>query len=100
MGERLPSDPTGGRGPVPGRSRVVLDRTRLAGGSLPRPSARAPPMASIMAKGCHRVRRRRRLYAGGVDLRAWIAAEHDGLQDRFARAIAAHVPPARWRERP
>jgi hypothetical protein len=56
-------------------------------------------MASIMTEGCHRVRRRRRLYAGGVDLRAWIAAEHDGLQDRFVHAVAAHVPPARWRER-
>lgn len=52
-----------------------------------------------MAKGCHRVRRRRRLYAGGVDLRAWITAEHEGLQDRFAHAIAANVPPAHWRER-
>jgi hypothetical protein len=34
-----------------------------------------------------------------VDLRAWITAEHDGLRDRFARAITPHVPPACWRER-
>jgi hypothetical protein len=34
-----------------------------------------------------------------VDLRAWIAAEHDGLQDRFGQTIAALVPPSRWRER-
>ncbi len=33
-----------------------------------------------------------------MDLRAWITAEHDGLRDRFAGAIAAHVPTARWRE--
>jgi hypothetical protein len=33
-----------------------------------------------------------------VDLRAWIIAEHDGLRDRFASAIVAHVPPGRWRE--
>jgi len=33
-----------------------------------------------------------------VDLRAWITAEHEGLRERFAGAIAAHVPPARWRE--
>jgi len=34
-----------------------------------------------------------------VDLRTWIAAEHDGLQERFAHAVAAHVPATRWRER-
>ena len=34
-----------------------------------------------------------------MDLRAWIGAEHDGLADRFGHAIAAHVPPSRWRER-
>ena len=34
-----------------------------------------------------------------MELRSWIDAEHEGLRDRFAHAIAAHVPPARWRDR-
>jgi hypothetical protein len=34
-----------------------------------------------------------------VELRQWIGAEHDGLRERFATAIAPHVPPSRWRER-
>ena len=34
-----------------------------------------------------------------MDLRAWIAAEHEGLRDRFAHAVAAHVAPTHWRER-
>ena len=34
-----------------------------------------------------------------MDLRAWITAEHDGLRERFAHAVAAHVPAAQWRER-
>ena len=103
MGERLPSDPAGGRGPVPGRSRVCVGPEEVSGcRSVHRSSARAPSISDgIMAKGCHRVAAaaRRRSYAGGVDLRAWITAEHDGLRDRFAHAVAAHVPPAQWRER-
>jgi hypothetical protein len=34
-----------------------------------------------------------------VDLRAWISTEHDGLRERFDRAVAANVPTPRWRER-
>jgi hypothetical protein len=43
--------------------------------------------------------RRSGSYAGGVELRSWIDAEHEGLRDRFAHAVVAHVPAARWRER-
>ena len=52
-----------------------------------------------MAKGCHRVLAVGGPYAGRVELRDWIGAEHDGLRDRFASAIVAHVPATRWRER-
>ena len=55
-----------------------------------------------MAQGSHRVDGRRSepaSYAGAVDLRAWISTEHDGLRERFDRAVAANVPTPRWRER-
>jgi hypothetical protein len=35
-----------------------------------------------------------------VDLRTWIADDHQGLLTRFQQAIVAPVPTDRWRERP
>ena len=76
MGEHLPADPAGAGAP-PWRSRVRLDRKRLAAAARHRSSARAPSIsARIMATGCRRVggRHSTRSYAGGVDLRAWMSA--------------------------
>jgi DinB superfamily len=55
-----------------------------------------------MDEGCHRVGRAPFGQAptlASVELRTWIAAEHDGLRDRFDRAVAANVAPRHWRER-
>ena len=35
-----------------------------------------------------------------MDLRRWIADEHDGLAARWQSAVEAHVPRERWRESP
>src|SRR4051794_6914491 len=48
--------------------------------------------AGSVAKGCDRV--------GGMDLRAWIVADHASVRARFDQGVKAHVPTGRWRERP
>ena len=74
----------------------MLDRKRLAVQlSVPVQRPRRRSVVGIMDEGCHRVDRApiaTGSYAGAVDLRGWITAEHDGLRDRFARAVAANVP--------
>lgn len=55
-----------------------------------------------MDEGCHRVGWAAFGQAptlASVELRTWIAAEHDGLRDRFDRAVGANVAPRHWRER-
>ena len=63
----------------------MLDRKRLAAALLRRSTARAPSISDgIIAKRCHRVAgggRDRRTYADDVDLRTWIAAEHEIVEE-------------------
>src|SRR3954452_6820052 len=82
--------PRDGAGPDgPSQASGSAASAASAGSARPGPSS---GHAGSVAKGCDRV--------GGMDLRAWIVADHASVRTRFDQAVKAHVPTGRWRERP